>query len=146
MSPSFARGPLWASSSASSDGCCAARCAAGAGRLFGVHQHLNQLCKPKLGRIAAIFKGKRKQMPQCLTDRASRLSCRALRRSCAWAPLAELVDALDSKSSFPRKCRFDSGGGHHLQPVRKIAKIFDPRDQISAENAPAGAAPNIPSF
>lgn len=30
------------------------------------------------------------------------------------APVAELVDALDSKSSSQKECQFESGQGHHI--------------------------------
>ena len=42
-----------------------------------------------------------------------RAMMRALKHS-SQAPVAELVDARDSKSRFLWKCRFDSDRGHHL--------------------------------
>lgn len=46
----------------------------------------------------------------------------------ALAPLAELVDARDSKSRSFTECRFDSGGGHHF--YLRIAALKIPIDII----------------
>ncbi len=48
-----------------------------------------------------------------LTARRAPLYIARSRPSPVWAPVAELVDALELKIEFLTECWFDSGQGHH---------------------------------